>query len=591
MRADLASLLVVQGGPGTGKTAVALHRVSWLLYNERDVLSDEDVLVVGPSRAFVRYIKALLPTLGDGAVVQQPISALGPSARNGRMESAELVAIKGESRMQRLLARAIAERVGFDENELPVRVGIRTESIPAAEIADRIARAENTAYSVARAQFRDWLRSRVDPLGRAGSDFHNVLDNAVDRVYPQLTAASFVRDLYGSELRLLRAAGDDFSAREVRLLYRKAADRLTDETWTDADLPVLDHADYLINGIPDRQYGHIVIDEAQDLSPMQLASIARRSRNGSMTVLGDIAQSYGPFARDSWDEIVNALRTDVPVRVETLRYGYRVPRQVFDVASRLLPSIAPGIEPPHVVRSATTDPDLMVVEPDELEQVAISTTRSYSASGLSVGVIVPDARYADIGSALSVAGVNYRDVRADGPGGSINLLRAGDARGLEFDATVVVEPNEIREEVASGGRLLYVALTRATHSLTVVSTTPIDDLLRIEPVKVVPSRGQVDAMPATITTFPEAKRGTEAVSADPVLDLTTDPPDAADIVRRAGTPRMVSTELGRLGKRLAAEIADEIAATIRPDVWDELVAVVIDELAARRPATGQEPPA
>ncbi len=586
LRADLASLLVVQGGPGTGKTAVALHRVSWLLYNERDTLTDDEVLVVGPSRAFVRYIKTLLPSLGDGDVVQQPIGALGPASRNGRQETAELAAMKGELRMQRLLRRAMRDRIGFDGDELPVRVGIRIESVPAAEVEDRVALAHDASYSVGRTQFREWLRTRVDPLGRAGSDFHNVLDNAVDRVYPQLTAQSFLRDLYGSEGRLLRAALDDFSAREVQLLYRKAADRLGDETWTDADIAVLDHADHLINGGPDRQYSHIVVDEAQDLSPMQLASIARRSRNGSMTVLGDIAQSYGPFARDSWDEIVDALRTTVPVRIETLRYGYRVPQQIFAVAARLLRAIAPEIEAPNVVRSGPADPELLVVEPEQRRTATLDAIQTHSASGLSVGVIVPVRLFEKVGEALSEAGIAWRDVRVDGQGGSINLLRATDARGLEFDATVVVEPNEIRDEVTAGGRLLYVALTRATHRLTVISTTPIDDLMGIEPTAVLPDEIATEAA-ATETVDPDAAPNTEPVGTDlePIVDLTDARSHGAS---QAAEPRAPKPELGRLGTRLAVEIADEIAGAIRPEVWDDLIDVLIDELAARRPRRSEE---
>jgi len=347
IREPLEQLLVVQGGPGTGKTAVALHRVSWLLFNNRGSLTTSDVLVVGPSRAFVRYIRTVLPTLGDEDVQQCEIGALAPAVTSGRVESDELALLKGEFRMAALIERGLRDRIGVPEDQITVLAGQTAVPIDHALLGEQVRRLLDRPYAIGRGMLRDWLRDQVTQMSRGIHPRADSLDAAVDRVWPQLTAPAFVQDLLGSESRLLRAGGDDFSAAEVSLLYRRASARISEERWSDSDLPLLDCAEQAMTGDVERRFKHIVVDEAQDLSPMQLLSIRRRSVDGSMTILGDIAQSTGAWARDDWDDVVEALSMGLPVTERVLAYGYRVPRQIFELAQLLLPSAAPGVTPPY----------------------------------------------------------------------------------------------------------------------------------------------------------------------------------------------------------------------------------------------------
>jgi DNA helicase IV len=536
IRSDLDQMLVVQGGPGTGKTVVALHRVSWLLYNNRERLRPEDVLVIGPNRAFVRYIREVLPSLGDQDVAQRALQTLAPQVRRGRAEVPEVAYVKGQARMCGMIDRGLDARIGLPDDELELRVAGNATRFRAPDVEAQLERLRSQPYAAGRQLLRDWMREQATRSASA-PDFSNLLENLLDRVWPQLSAAAMLRELFGSEARLLRAAGDDFSAREVRLLYRKSADRLTDETWSDEDLALLDYADFKINGLPSERFGHIVIDEAQDLSPMQLGSIARRSRTGSMTVLGDLAQSYGVWARDSWDDVIEALRTNLDVRIEQLRYGYRVPRQVFELASRLLPTIAPSVEAPVVVRDGPSDPRFVSAAAGDLETATRAVVLERSAMGNSVGVICPDEAFDAVAAAFDDAGVTWRDVREHGPGGAINLLHASDARGLEFDAAVVVEPDSIMREVASGGRLLYVALTRTTKHLAVVHSTPLDWLQQTPP---------------SPTTLPRPTEGSDS-NTEGADDIT-----AAD-------------DLGRLGSAIARELAQELRGTVKPSQWRDVL--------------------
>jgi DNA helicase IV len=551
IRDDLDQLLLVQGGPGTGKTAVALHRVSWLLFNYRADLAPRDVAVIGPTSTFVRYIRHVLPSLGDQDVRQISLGSLGPDVRSGRVEPPEVVALKGETRMGAMLDRALRERVGVPAGPLELPAGNRLVRFEPQAVQAQIDRLHAVPYATGRQGLRDLLRRAARTQASAGMTGEiqpDVLDNFVDRLWPQLTAPAFLQELLGSEARLLRAAGDDFTAREVRLLYRRSAERLSEETWSAADMALLDHAHNGIAGQPVDRFRHIVVDEAQDLSPMQLASIRRRSLDGSMTILGDLAQSTGHWARDSWDDVLAALNHDeVPTKVVELDIGYRVPRQAFEIAARLLPAAAPTVTPPRVIRDGPEPVDRPVGSSDERAQAVVAEAMSYASHGLTVGVICPETLREAVIQALASHGVHWRDGAVDGLGAGINLLGPDDVKGLEFDAVVVVEPEAIATEYESGLRLLYVALTRTTRHLSIVH---LGSLLPSIEVPVTPQSAVQVGVPTGARPDVHAKAG----DADRALGRVGDQP-----VR----PRVVDL--------LAASLADEVRDSLPERLWPDLV--------------------
>jgi DNA helicase IV len=461
VRAPADRLLVIEGGPGTGKTAVALHRVSWLLYHHRDTIGAADVLVVGPHPTFMHYIGQVLPGLGSTEVVMRDIGRLAPEVTRGRVEHPEVAVLKGQARMAGLLARALDARIGVPEPAERLLIGGRIHTLSGAEIAAAIEAARSAAlpYSQRREVFRNRVGQLVSPEGGAA--------DLVERLWPRQSAAGFLRDLFGSRRRLRAAAGGDFTAAEVALLHRRGADRLTEEVWSAEDLPLLDEAGHLIDGTAHR-YAHIVVDEAQDLSPMQLRSVGRRSATGAMTIVGDIAQSTGPWARDTWDEVVGHLPTGSGVDVVPLRYGYRVPRQVYDLAGQLLPVAAPAVAPVEVIRDGPQAPTVHQVGLAGRAGRTATVAIGHAASGRFVGIVCPPRCRRETEAALAANGATWSSAERGELGAAINLVSPEEAKGLEFDAVVVVEPEQIVADHERGHRMLYVALTRTTAYLDVV---------------------------------------------------------------------------------------------------------------------------
>ena len=532
IQAALDQVLVIEGGPGTGKTVVALHRVSWLLFNHRDRLRAADVLVVGPSAAFRRYIRDVLPDLGDADVVQRDIGQLAPEVPRGRSEPAEVRRLKGEARMAGLLARALEARIGTPEAAERMLFDGRFVTLSGAEVAAEVAacRAAGGGYAQRRRMLRDRLLDLVRERGApAERDRPVPLENLVERLWPQLSPGAFLRDLLGSRRRLAAAAGPDFTPGELALLHRRGADRLSKEVWSAADLPLLDEAEDLISGVP-APYRHIVVDEAQDLSPMQLRGIARRSATGSLTVVGDLAQSTGPWARDRWDEVVAHLPATLPHAVTTLRYGYRVPRQVYELAATLLPIAAPEASPVTVVRDGPAAPGIHRVDAAARAGTAVRVAKAHADAGRYVGLICPPACRAEIEAALG-------DLAS-----TINVLSPQEAKGLEFDAAVVVEPEEIVAGDEHGHRLLFVAFTRTTRYLDIVCAG--------EPVPL--------SAPARVVPRPRAEP-------DPLAD-----PDLLD--------------------GLAREIATVVISGAPAPAWAEVLqraAGILDRQAGRTEASGR----
>jgi DNA helicase IV len=469
IRAPLDSCLVVQGGPGTGKTAVGLHRAAFLLYEERRVLDEEGVLVIGPNPVFLRYIAQVLPSLGETAVRQSTVERL-LGGRVRAFDAPAVAALKGDARMAVVLQRAAARTVKPPATDLEVatswgRVRIRRDEI--AQAIDEI-RARNVPHNVGRNALRTQLVRLAElhiadrrgedaaPLGfaddlRTSKDFQSAL-----AMWPAVSAPALVRRLLSSRTALRAAADGLLEADEQASLLRKGTRRVDDEPWTAADLVLIDEAEAIADGVR-RTYGHVVVDEAQDLTAMELRALARRCPRRSMTVLGDLAQATRPGGQRSWDEVLVHLGSPDGADFTELDLGYRVPAPIIDFANRLLPEAAPDVRPSRSVREAGAEPELVpVTSVDELNEALASVVQQLAARWTSVGVVVPDGT----GAVL--------DHLPEG----VTVVSPPDAKGLEFDAVVVVEPAKFvpatGDEHRAGLRLLYVALTRAVQTLTIV---------------------------------------------------------------------------------------------------------------------------
>lgn len=560
MEADLDQILVVQGGPGTGKTVVALHRVSWLLFNHQDVLGPEDVLVVGPSKTFVRYIKQVLPSLGDEQVDQRDLTELGPRVSLRREEPSAVLRVKGDLKMRTVLDRALSDRVLTPSDDLEVRTPNRVMVLSKGGVAQRIEELRGQPYSTGRTQLREWAKRNLETK-YGETPPAEALNQAIDRVWPQLSPPALLQDLLGSQDRLLRAAGEELTAREVNLLYRQSSSRLGDEAWSVGDVPLLDHLEAAMGGGEQRRYRHVVVDEAQDLTPMQLASLARRLTHPSMTLLGDIAQSTGAWTRDSWHELLIQLTALAPGEatsvVRELEFGYRVPKQVYELAARLLEVIAPEVAAPTVVRTGPADPVLLLEDIEDVAVRAVEQAQSFASRGYLVGIICPDSRRSELEQVMRSREVLWHDTAESGLTAGINLLSPETAKGLEFDACIVTFPEEIVDgDARVGGRLLYIALTRCTQQLAVVHTSTFDGGVLTTSSPVEPSEEGLwpadhvqDALPIQTATAPAPRATTPVEKPEPAV---------------ARPPRLV--------RNMAQELAEEVRGTLRPEHFSFLVA-------------------
>ena len=470
--------LVVQGGPGTGKTAVGLHRAAWLLYADRQ-LAREGVLVVGPNRIFITYISQVLPALGEQSVEQRPVDALVSGRPWASGESEELATLLGSGRMAVLLSRLLWEKVVIPEETVPMVVGrVAVEATPD-EVADLIAEAQGRrTYQAGRERFRDRLADRlvtqVMERARGGLAAEpEAVASAVrqtkeyqrlaNRAWPRQTPEALVSSLFKNRRRLEAAAGDLLSAEEIdRLLaFSPAASR---SAMTHSEFALLDEARALID--PElRTFGHVVVDEAQNLSPMELRMVVRRARGQSITVLGDIAQRTAEARLSTWETVLRDAGIE-RIDIEELLVSYRVPDDFLRIAATLRPEAAV----PQGVRSAPWP--AVAVRTDRPGPVAAELAARMEAEVGSVGVIVPAALHDDVAAAL--AGATEPEVGESALSSGTNLVGLAAIKGLEFDAAVVVEPAAIVAERPDGGRGgLYTAMTRSTRALAVVHAQPL----------------------------------------------------------------------------------------------------------------------
>jgi DNA helicase IV len=499
VRADLSRTVCVQGAPGTGKTAVGLHRAAYLLYAHRDQLNRQGVLVVGPNASFLRYIGDVLPALGEMAVGQTTIEELvaatlrrtNAKAVIRRSDPAAVATLKGDARMAAVLARAVWSHLATPTEALVVPRGSARWRVPAYEVEENVAalRDRDVRYGAGRDMLAQRLAHAVlvkmESAGDSPDD--RVQDSVarsrpvkqyVDAVWPAVDPARLVVRLLSDAAFLASAAEDVLSpAEQSQLLWPTPAKAPGSAPWSAADAVLVDETADLVARQP--SLGHVVLDEAQDLSAMMLRAVGRRCTTGSATVLGDLAQTTTAWGVGSWPLALGHLGKPDAV-VDELTRGFRVPGEVIEYAARLLPRIAPDLTPPVSVRR--TRGELDVVATDPLAALPVTVDRALERVG-SVGLIVPDSLLADVVRALAdrsfaVVGTDDReqvefDIRLD-------VVPASLAKGLEFDHVVLMEPAAIvggEPDELTGLRRLYVCLTRAVTSLVVLHGEPLPGAL------------------------------------------------------------------------------------------------------------------
>jgi DNA helicase IV len=557
IRAELAGVLVVQGGPGTGKTVAALHRAAYLLYTHRRTLERRGVLVIGPNPTFLRYISQVLPSLGETDVVLHTLGDLFPGVHATDTRDPAAV-IKGDERMVRVLQQAVRERQTTPKHDITVDAdGV---AIPLARQAilrarDR-ARSTRKAHNVARKLFVTelltelaWSEAKVlnrpleeedVPEARARLWDTEGVYAGIDALWPLLTPQMLVSDLLRSPQAIRSAGGALLTQAERQLLIRQDHP----SRWTVADVPLLDEAAELL-GIDDSEqkaaqrardrarraeqqyaqevldsaivqgmefsmtvselglldaerlsdwntgggvafstaeraaadrswaYGHVIIDEAQELSAMAWRMVLRRNPARSMTVVGDVAQTGSPAGATSWRNMLTPL-VGGRWREERLTVNYRTPSEIMAVAADVLASVSDE-EPPNSVRSEGVPPSAIRVAAGGLSAGVAAQTRTDLAEiggpdNGRLAVIAPDALISALTAAVPEAVPGDKPESLDS---AAALLTVSQAKGLEFDRVIVADPAGILAQSENGARDLYVAITRATHRLTVIHETDL----------------------------------------------------------------------------------------------------------------------
>lgn len=510
IRAEQPGVLVVQGGPGTGKTVVALHRAAYLLYTYRFPLEDQGVLVVGPNRLFLGYIERVLPSLGEAGVEMAVLPDLLADPVEGGVrayESPPVARIKGDLRMAKVLAKAVRDRERPLRHSLQVGSGVQRLTVTAEQTAEIVAEARRRFRThnagrrfVENRLFEALAEASRTPITTAETRERlrptPTVREALERMWPVLTPEELLHDLFGSRALIELAARRHLDDAERSALLRPRHEDVREVVWTHDDVPLLDEARALLGPKPRRRreqrdpsdqsddeprtYGHIVVDEAQDLSPMELRMLARRSLNGSMTVVGDIAQGMGVWAHSDWEDILAQLpQRRFPRRAE-LTIGYRIPRPVMDLAARALGDAAPGLEPPTSVRQGGDSPRVVSADGENVftKVVEIAAGERDAVDPGNVAVVAPQSLIERLEVAFDGAAIDYGRAPSDGLEQQVTLMPVNLVKGLEVDAAVVVEPGAILEEETQGMRALYVALTRATKRLSIVHAAPLPSCLQ-----------------------------------------------------------------------------------------------------------------
>ncbi len=588
IRAPFPGILIVQGGPGTGKTAVALHRAAYLLYTNRQRLEDAGVLVIGPNRTFLRYIEHVLPSLGETGVELLTVDGVYGKVRATGSESVLAERVKGDARLVEVLRRAVRDRERALSAELVVPYGSRNLRVPRAElqrIVEQVRQRGGThnarrpvfARRLKRVLWRQYRRQieqrlarvqaelpldpddELDPLDvvqaaamtlereeqqfMSGIGHTPELRAALERMWPVLTPEELLHDLYGAPSLLRLATAGVLSDAERDALARPRSADVAAVRWTSADLALLDEASLLLGPPPtkpsrrrraaqvrddarwmieetvaditlqtgeldatmrrqlvdrltDREaafaseededgfppvYGHVIVDEAQDLSPMQWRMLARRCPNGSMTIVGDLGQSSRPGAISRWDDALTQLPVRRPPRTSELTINYRTPSEIMELAASVLAVTDPSIAPPMSVRRSGSVPTFHTVQRGEdLAAVVVQRVRATQAAigDGKTAIIAPAELVASLRTGIEQALGMSLPTGLEALDAPVALFAAGDVKGLEFDAVVLAEPGRVAGESVSGLRALYVSLTRATRRLEIVHGDGLPEPLR-----------------------------------------------------------------------------------------------------------------
>jgi DNA helicase IV len=481
VRASLDTSICVQGAPGTGKTAVGLHRAAYLLYLHRDRLRKAGVLIVGPNRAFLSYIAAVLPALGELEVRQSTIDDLIAREPVRGTDPVATEVVKHDERMATVLRRALWSRLARPNGPIQVSDGsyrwhidegvlrrlvddVRREDLPYLLGRERVrARAVGLLQRQAEARAGEspgeaWQRR----MGRS-----RPVTEFLDAAWPAVTPGALVFDLLSNPRALAAAAHGVLTAEEQAALgWSQPPRTVRGVRWSAADLALLDEAAGLLEREP--SVSHIVLDEAQDLSPMQCRAIARRVTHGSITLLGDLAQGTTPWAATDWTESLRHLgKPDAPVI--GLTTGFRVPEAVIALANRLLVQLRVDVAPAVSLRR---DGDLTVRAVEDLPAAIVAEVRAATAHPGSIAVIAADGQAERLRAALESSGVKPAD--ADDPdAGRVTVVPASLAKGLEYDYVIVAEPADIVAAEPRGLNRLYVVLTRAVSRLSVLHRKPL----------------------------------------------------------------------------------------------------------------------
>ncbi|MGW2553990.1 HelD family protein [Streptomyces sp. NPDC001635] len=485
VRSGLSGTVCVQGGPGTGKTAVGLHRVAYLLYAHRERLARTGTLVIGPNASFLHYIEQVLPALGELAVKQATVDDLVAHVEVRGTDTAAAAVIKGDARMAEVLRRAVRSHVTMPTEPVMVVRGSRRWRVPAYDLEEIVrellqrdirygAAREALPQRIAHAVLVQMERSGEAPDDRVQDAVarNSSVKAAVKAVWPPVDPAKLVlRLLADADFLAAHAAGILDEEEQKEILWAKPARSVKSAKWSPADAVLIDEVTDLVQRT--HSLGHVVLDEAQDLSPMQYRAVGRRCTTGSATVLGDLAQGTTPWATRSWQEALAHLgKSDA--MVEELTAGFRVPTDVITYASRLLPHIAPGLTP---VASVRENPGFFQVRAISASGEVVAACAELLRNEGSTGLIAADARIPVLAEALTAAGIGYL-----GPGEEtthetrLTLVPASLAKGLEYDYVVLDEPQAVVDgepDEGTGLRRLYVALTRAVSGLVVTHAAPL----------------------------------------------------------------------------------------------------------------------